>query len=604
MERQRNKEGVPTYGGEPERLALYKEEALQYAMGLEHKKRYLAGPRLLQELTGVAKTITRTQTLRDPQWLSHPRGVYQLLEFLETELGKPSLVEASRHVMKFFYGMSRNKGESMTEWSARHAEGLWEASAALRRVQREHGGQPKDTPKPSTTYSASYGQQSGWDWESQRSATSGPFRADGRLDEEEEDGDDADAQGRGRDVYEWWHEDTRGWDWSQSGGTWSKGSWRSADFEPPAHWDVSEEIFIPEFLAGFLLLHRSGLDPNEKANILGVIKGEFNTRTVSRALREQWSDQDLARRDKLKTGTAYMTENEPIDDEAMDAEEGCPDYLNEEEFQAYVTEEEKIQSAMVAIRAQKATLQEARWKQRQIKLARRFYPEKPYERQNTGGSKGNKGNVQCFRCGGPHFKDKCPLNQTKQAQVTEEAAEIVFGAEETTQHAFQGEGDLQGGGVNDVVRQCMGVIDSGATASLGSVDAMEHIMKHNLSEKGTSRMEVDFDRKPVFKFGNGARKECLSTVQMSVDAGAKKGAMEVHIHDAPQQPVLVSRKALASLGATIDFASNKVIYSKVDPTMVVPLTQAPNGHLLMPLTGNLLTGGTKRVTPFCGLETE
>ena len=119
-------------------------------------------------------------------------------------------------------------------------------------------------------------------------------------------------------------------------------------------------------------------------------------------------------------------------------------------------------------------------------------------------------------------------------------------------------------GVNDVVSQCMGVIDSGATASLGSVDAMEHIMKHNLSEKGTSRMEVDFDKKPVFKFGNGARKECLSTVQMSVDAGAKKGAMEVHIHDAPQQPVLVSRKALASLGATIDFASNKVIYSKVE----------------------------------------
>ena len=87
MERRRNKEGVPTFGGEPEKLALYKEDALQYATRLEHKKRYLAGPRLLQELTGVAKTITRAQTLRDPQWLSHPRGVYQRLEFLESMTG-------------------------------------------------------------------------------------------------------------------------------------------------------------------------------------------------------------------------------------------------------------------------------------------------------------------------------------------------------------------------------------------------------------------------------------------------------------------------------------------------------------------------------------
>ena len=58
----------------------------------------LSTRRLLQELFGVAKTITRTQTIRDPQWLSDPRGMYRLLEYLEQHLPKPSLVEASRHV--------------------------------------------------------------------------------------------------------------------------------------------------------------------------------------------------------------------------------------------------------------------------------------------------------------------------------------------------------------------------------------------------------------------------------------------------------------------------------------------------------------------------
>ena len=136
----RSKDGVPRYNGDPVLLTRYREEALQYAMGIEERKRYLVGPRLLQELSGVAKTITRAKTVQDPQWLSHPRGIYQLLEFLEDHLQKPSLVEASQHVIRFFYNLQRSRGESMTEWCARYAEALWEASSALRKVQKEFGG--------------------------------------------------------------------------------------------------------------------------------------------------------------------------------------------------------------------------------------------------------------------------------------------------------------------------------------------------------------------------------------------------------------------------------------------------------------------------------
>ena len=34
--------------------------------------------------------------------------------------------------------------------------------------------------------------------------------------------------------------------------------------------------------AGFLLLHRAGLDTQEKANILAAIRGEFSTLSVGR----------------------------------------------------------------------------------------------------------------------------------------------------------------------------------------------------------------------------------------------------------------------------------------------------------------------------------
>ena len=131
----RSSDGVPRFSGEPELLPMYREEALQYMMTLEMTQRYLAGPRLAKELTGVARMAIRTRTTQDPQWLAHPRGTYTLLEYLESFLAKPTLVEASRFIMKFFYNMRRRKGETMTAWIARHAE----ASQALRKVQKEYG---------------------------------------------------------------------------------------------------------------------------------------------------------------------------------------------------------------------------------------------------------------------------------------------------------------------------------------------------------------------------------------------------------------------------------------------------------------------------------
>lgn len=65
--------------------------------------------------------------------------------------------------------------------------------------------------------------------------------------------------------------------------------------------------------------------------------------------------------------------------------------------------------------------------------------------------------------------------------------------------------------------------------------------------------------------------------------------------------MLISKKALKALGAVLDFETGEVIYTKVDRTKVVQLQEAPNGHLLMPLTGNLLDGAKTRSIPFNSL---
>ena len=187
----------------------------------------------------------------------------------------------------------------------------------------------------------------------------------------------------------------------------------------------------------------------------------------------------------------------------------------------------------------------------------------------------------------------------------EEDAEIAFGACEIGE--FTGSACENGDiayPAEEVMSQCMGIIDSGATSSLGSIDAMEAVVQQNLEKGGDTKVEVDLSHRPVFRFGNGMSKTCVSTATVQMEAGNKNGQMTIHVHDAPKQPILVSRKALKALGAVIDFAENKVIYRHVNDRAVVPLQEAPNGHLLMPMTGNLLDGHVLREQQFLGLEAE
>ena len=86
-----------------------------------------------------------------------------------------------------------------------------------------------------------------------------PFRDDGLLDERDDERTNDDSEQRAGG----WNNSS--WSWSES---WGDLSCKSPDYEPPKTWSFDEKPFIPEFLASFLLLHRSGLEPSEKSNVL------------------------------------------------------------------------------------------------------------------------------------------------------------------------------------------------------------------------------------------------------------------------------------------------------------------------------------------------
>lgn len=502
-----------------------------------------------------------------------------MVDYLERAIDRPTLVQAAQHIQKFFYQLKRRRGETMTQWTGRHSESLWEASRALLRVKKDHGFSDSFTDGGSRTRDDRTTQ-----W---RTAS----RAGGSCHHQEEYFDE-----HGRLIEE---EDARPQlelgipadSWSD----WHRGSWRSAEYQPPDSWETDVEDFLPDYLNAFLLLQRSGLDAGERANILAAIHGRFSVDAVSKALKEQWSDDDLLRRDKAKQ-SAFLTvdDDEPDDDFSQVLVVDMPDRQQEPEaYAAFMEEQTTVNDALAAIEHQKRTLKEARWRQRQVKKSRSFFPAAKYSPGAESFRRG-RGHEKCLKCGGPHSSANCPVRK-EAAKVVEEEAEVVFSAEETA---------LTGDTMGDPILQGKGIIDCGATSTLGSITVVENIMTQNVQAGGQDRVKVHPEPGPTFRFGNNQTTSCVSSVDLGMNMGPKVGKMTIHVHEIPNQPVLVSVKSLRAVGGVVEFGKNEVIYRQACPRRVVPLETAKNGHLLMPLTGDLLSGARKRASDFKDLHSE
>ena len=67
VEISRSKDGVPQWSGDAASYQEYEEQALQWEQSVEYKKRYLCGPKLIQEMSGTARKLV---TGKRPDWLS------------------------------------------------------------------------------------------------------------------------------------------------------------------------------------------------------------------------------------------------------------------------------------------------------------------------------------------------------------------------------------------------------------------------------------------------------------------------------------------------------------------------------------------------------
>ena len=139
----RSKDGVPQWDGDSRSFQEYEEMSLQWEQGIPTHKRYLCGPRLLGELTGIARKYV---VGKRPDWLSYNGGVEHLLGHLRLSLGRPQLPELSEYLTRYFRQSRRHKGESMNSYIVKEE----------RIVQQSQTGLVKGPSRPSSTRSPGY----------------------------------------------------------------------------------------------------------------------------------------------------------------------------------------------------------------------------------------------------------------------------------------------------------------------------------------------------------------------------------------------------------------------------------------------------------------
>ena len=227
---------------------------------------------------------------------------------------------------------------------------------------------------------------------------------------------------------------------------------------------------------------------------------------------------------------------------------------------------------------------------------------------NTPGYKG------CFICGDKtHEFRRCPKRQEQKGMsgkggkavymVTEctsqpagssnaVSSQIETKVDDSVLHDHGGDAELERcilaavEATEGMDRLRFAVLDTGATETVGSMDALDRILSVRQERFGEEEVYIDPSQNKEFKFGNGQTRTAASFVHVPQTIGNQKTTLGVYALDVPQIPVLLGIKTLKRLGAIIDVDSETLEFKKRFPGMQVQLICGQNGHLLLDLCSN------------------
>ena len=402
----RTKEGIPTWNGEANSFVAYEEASLLWEQSLTWEKRYTAGPRLVQELTGAAKRLVAG---RDAGWVAFRGGVTVLMDHLRRALGKPRVNEVTDLLATCFKGCKRKSHETMNDYVTRKFEAYFRASQALKRVAPHYEAEPPANTFEMPTWSRRSSMESrGWNQSGPSEADSGVSRGQAPTEGQTEEtpstapGTDGSWQtwnSRWNSWNSWawqWQPARRHWDWSSAAS--STGSY-------PESGGRQTEL-LPPFIQGWYLMTDAGLDHGERNLVMTALGGDFSPQRVAQELRNQFPETEVRRRDQGRRFQGFL--GDILEDSEEDltvpgntTEELLEEGLTAENAALIVDAESQAQEALAALHQARRTLKEARQRQHQVKQSRKYYHSGQSGRAPSGSTSSGRDDSQldCLRCG-------------------------------------------------------------------------------------------------------------------------------------------------------------------------------------------------------------
>eukprot|EP00435_Cladocopium_sp_Y103_P060805 s110_g22.t1 len=127
------------------------------------------------------------------------------------------------------------------------------------------------------------------------------------------------------------------------------------------------------------------------------------------------------------------------------------------------------------------------------------------------------------------------------------------------------------------------VVDTGATETVGSMDALEHVLGKRFELFGQEDVVIDCSKTKEFKFGNGQTRTAASFVCLPQTIDNQSTTLGIYALDVPNVPILLGIKTLQKLGAMLDLEHCTLEFRKIFPGKLVQLLKGANGHLLLDL---------------------
>lgn len=121
------------------------------------------------------------------------------------------------------------------------------------------------------------------------------------------------------------------------------------------------------------------------------------------------------------------------------------------------------------------------------------------------------------------------------------------------------------------------VVDTGATETVGSLDALDFISKSKRWQQD-EKLIVDPHVHKSFRFGNGDSKRSVSFVHLPQRLQDMPTSLGVYAMDVPEVPILLGIRTLRRLGAVIDTRYDTIEFRQMFPGHHIPLVRGRNGH--------------------------